>query len=89
VLLEEKSGDARNDAGFVPANNSDGGELFHTGAGNSEFSPQLHELRCATRISSLTCEFPLTFPALPPLPAEARPLALSLRVGAWLRAVKD
>jgi hypothetical protein len=45
VLLEQKSGDARNDAGFVPADNGDGGELSHIGAGNSEFSPQLHELR--------------------------------------------
>jgi hypothetical protein len=44
VLLEQKSGDARNDAGFVPANNGDGGELSHIGAGNGEFSPQLHEL---------------------------------------------
>jgi hypothetical protein len=45
VLLEQKSGDARNDAGFVPTNNGEGGELSHIGAGNIEFSPQLHELR--------------------------------------------
>jgi hypothetical protein len=45
VLLEQKSGDARNDAGLVPANNGEGGELSHIGAGNGEFSPRLHELR--------------------------------------------
>ncbi len=29
VLLKQKSGDAGDDAGFVPANDSDGGVLFH------------------------------------------------------------
>jgi len=62
VLLEQKGGDARNDAGFVPANNSEGGELSHIGAGNSEFSPQVHELRW--HIVRLNCSRQTaTFPA--------------------------
>ena len=45
ALLEQKSDGARNDAGFVPANNGDGDKLSHIGAGNGEFTPQLNELR--------------------------------------------
>jgi hypothetical protein len=45
VLLEQKGGDARNDAGLVPSDDGEGGKLFHVGARNSGFSPKLHELR--------------------------------------------
>jgi hypothetical protein len=44
-LLEEEGGDAGDDTGLVPADDGDGGELFHIRAGNSEFSTKLHELR--------------------------------------------
>jgi hypothetical protein len=45
VLLEQKGGDTRDHAGLVPSDDGEGGKLFHIGAGNSEFSSKLHELR--------------------------------------------
>jgi hypothetical protein len=62
VLLEEKGGDPRNHAGLVTSDDGDNGELFHIGAGNSGFSPQLHELRwCVVSLNFMlkTATFPV------------------------------
>ena len=37
VLLEKEGGDAGDDAGFVPTDDGNGGELFHIGAGIANF----------------------------------------------------
>ena len=47
MLLKQKGGDAGNDAGFVPSDDGNGGELFHNGAGNSEFSRQIARIKVA------------------------------------------
>jgi hypothetical protein len=44
----QKGGETRDNNGLVLSGDGGGGELFHNGAGNCEFSPKLHELRWLT-----------------------------------------